>query len=117
MRAVPLIRAAGVLPFARFLDAAGAGVETHWHRAGLSPLALVEPERLLPWNLAIRFVEEAAGTGDRRPRASRRRALERARARDVRRRDRGGAPPRARAFGVMRDRVGSHDSAASYWGS
>lgn len=115
MRAIPLIRAAGVLAFARFLGAAGAGVEAQWQRVGLSPRALGEPERLLPWNLAVRFVEEGAraqGIEDLGLRVGEQStvwtlgtfgaAI-------------GAARTLGQAFAAARDRVASHNSAASYW--
>lgn len=115
MRPIPLIRAAGVLPFARFLGAAGAGVDARWQRVGLSPRALVEPERLLPWNLAIRFVEECAraqGIDDLGLRVGEQStvavlgtfgaAI-------------GAARTLGQAFAAARDKVASHNSAASYW--
>lgn len=115
MRPIPLIRAAGVLAFARFLSAVGAGVETQWERFGLPPRALFEPERLLPLHLVARFIEAGAreqGVDDLGLRTGERSSLEML--------GNFGAGIRSagtlgRAFGAARDTVAAHNSAASYW--
>ncbi|MEW6268021.1 MAG: helix-turn-helix domain-containing protein [Thermodesulfobacteriota bacterium] len=112
---MPLIRAAGVLAFARFLGTVGAGVEGQWERVGLSPRALFEPERLLPWNLVTRFVEERAraqGIDDLGLRVGQQSTVG---ALGMFGAAIGAARTLGQAFAAARDQVVSHNSAASYW--
>jgi AraC-like DNA-binding protein len=115
MRPVPLIRAAGVLAFARFLDSIGAPVEKRWERLGLSPRALFEPEHLLPLHQVVRFIESGAreqGVDDLGLRVGQQSTLEAL--------GRFGTAIRAagtlgRAFDTARSMVSAHNSAAAFW--
>jgi AraC-like DNA-binding protein len=115
MRPIPLIRAAGVLAFVRFLREVGTPADRHWEGAGLSPRALAEPEHLLPLHLVTRFVENGArkeGIDDLGLRIGAQSTL------DVL--GTFGTAIRAagtlgRAFGTARDTVAAHNSGASYW--
>ncbi len=58
--AIPLIRAAPLQAAAEFLEREGAPVERLLARAKLTPVALEDPESLVPFAAVTRFMEEAA---------------------------------------------------------
>lgn len=64
MKPIPLLRVSAALSFAASLADAGAPVEALWRKAGLPARALFEPERLVPFVLALRFMEGAAAMLD-----------------------------------------------------
>lgn len=60
MRAVPLIRAVSSATIVRLLASIGAPVARAWERAGLPPVALGEPEHVVPLRSIGRFVDDCA---------------------------------------------------------
>uniref|UniRef100_A0A832H9Z7 AraC family transcriptional regulator n=1 Tax=Oscillatoriales cyanobacterium SpSt-402 TaxID=2282168 RepID=A0A832H9Z7_9CYAN len=60
MNAIPLTRAATVLPFANFLDRLGAPTERFLKQANLPICAFKDPETLIPLTQSFAFVEQAA---------------------------------------------------------
>ncbi len=60
MRAVPLIRAVSSASIVRLLASIGAPVARSWERAGLPPVALGEPEHVVPLRSIARFVDDCA---------------------------------------------------------
>jgi hypothetical protein len=80
MKPISLIRSDGSFGFVEFLAEAGVPAERLWARAGLPPRALFEPDRLIPLQLANRFIEDATadrGLNDLGLRVARRSGLER----------------------------------------
>jgi nitroreductase len=115
MRPIALIRASGGLALAELLREIGAPVERLWERNGLPPIALLEPESLVPFHLLGRFAEDAAadqGIDDLGVRLARRSGLRAA----------GSfgaaifhAPTLHAALETARDAVHGHNSGAQYW--
>ena len=116
MKPIPLIRSDGALGFVEFLADAGVPTERLWARTGLPPRALFEPDRLIPLQLANRFIQDAAtdqGLPDLGLRVARRSGLERGGGKfgaRVRR-----APTLYKAFHTACVTVSTHNSGARYW--
>lgn len=60
MKSIPLIRVNAFLPFLTFLKRLGSPLERWLDQENLSPLALNDPESLIPRNLVFSFLERAA---------------------------------------------------------